>query len=343
MNSRFRSLTLAAFVLGTLAFASGCETSNCTTEEGQDAVCAESLERYTESAINETITVPYEPGTSLVVDNIKGHIHVCAENEQPNNADACGGADAIAGEISVLFVPFTFRGHSKDAEARAEMEGLMKTVQDDGAGTITVRTDPAEGSSDEVGATLYVRLPPEFDGNLKVVNQGFGNVEEADIIVDTVSMSPYVYVQSDHGLGDCDVDGAPTVVNTEAYCRGQIEITNVSDNVTADSTGPFTDGDDFAVRVDWAGISDAATGGTIRSDEGHIELDVPSTGNFSIAATSNVDGAVNEEGTQPSTCSTEGAGTSKTLTCGTGGATFTVTAATEESFDGGNVNIVYKE
>ncbi len=149
MNPRFRSLALSALSLTVLLAASGCETSNCETEEGQDAVCAESLKKFTVDGTKGTIDVEYEAGSGdLVVDNIKGTIHVDE------------GLDA--GIISITFEPFTYRGHSKDAEAKDDIENkFSKSFEfDEDQNTYVARTDRGEGSTDELGAEIWVELPP---------------------------------------------------------------------------------------------------------------------------------------------------------------------------------------
>ncbi len=322
MNSRFRPLTLATVALTALAFASGCETSKCKTDEGEDATCAESLVRYTVSGANETLTQPYTAGMSLVVDNVKGHVRI---NEDPG----------AAGEVSITVEPFTYRGNSKDAEAKDEMTSkLGKSFEADAndPNLLIFRTDQLDGASDELGATIYVSLPPEFNGNLKLNSSGAGNVEEGDIIANYVASAILVDMNSGD-LGDCDLDGSPTVVNTVANCDGQVEITNVSDNVDVHTTGEFQDDEPFAIRVAWAGISDTATGGTISTDEGHVELAIPSTGNFTMVAAANYGGTVQETNT-PDTCMSSGdQSTSDTVTCGTNGGTFTVTAGADDAFE----------
>jgi hypothetical protein len=310
MNPRFRSLAWSALSLTLLLAASGCETSNCKTEEGNDAVCAESLKKFTVAGTKQTLEVEYEPGRDLVVDNIKGTIRV---NE---------GLDA--GVIRITFEPFTYRGHTKDAEARDDIENKFSAsfewVEEDDA--YIARTDRAKGSSDELGAEITVELPPEFDGALRVVNQGGGEVNPGNVIVNFTALSPSVTLENKSLVGDCDLDGAETVKWTKARCGGNIEIRGISDNVDVVSTGLETGLD---ILVQFASISDDAEGGTIKSDDGQVDVIFPPGANFSVDASTG-EGVVTLFDV-PDTCEVEGDDSSKSIVCGSdGNAVYTIQA-----------------
>lgn len=326
MNCRYRSLTLTAFALGALVVASGCEVSKCKTDTGQNATCAESLTRFTDSDANKTMQVDYMPGMDLVIHGTKGNIHV-----NPGSA----------GVVAATFTPFVQLGHSRANDAKNMMENLLTVDVSASGNTVNVTTvaDYAAGASDELGATIELALPPEFDGNLTVTNDGHGNAEESNIAVNAVGSAISATLTS-YDLGDCDLDGAPSIVNTTVNCDGLIEITNVSDNVTAHSTSAFTDDQLADVRVTFAGISDTATGGTISTKNGRIELGFPLTGNYTIVANANADGVVNE-GTLPTGCMVSGAGNAKQVTCGTGGASYDINAGSDDAF-GANIDIGYQ-
>lgn len=326
MNFRFRSLTLTAVALSTLALSAGCEVSKCETEDGQDATCAESLERYTRDGSDQTYSEAYEPGMNVVVDNIKGDIFV-----RPGNA----------GVVEIVASPFTYRGHSKDTEAGDDITNGWSGTIEAADGQITFITYQ-QGGWDEVGTTLTVFLPPEFDGALRVVNQGAGNLEEADIdISDDGAGSPLGSAHSltveSMGLGECNINGVPSVTSTTASCRGEIEITNVSDNVTAHADGIASDSDPYMVRVSFAGISADATGGEISTTEGHVELNMPADGNFQITAAPNEDGVVNIADV-PDGCEAS----DNVVSCGTADASYIVNAGTDDTFDPANVNIDFQ-
>jgi hypothetical protein len=317
MNPRFRSLALSAFSLSLLLAASGCETSNCETEEGEDAVCAESLKKFTVAGAEQTIEVEYEAGRDLVIDNIKGTIHV---NE---------GLDA--GQISITFEPFTYRGHSKDAEAKDDIENKFSASFEwsEADEAYIARTDRSEGSTDELGAEITVNLPPEFDGVLRVVNQGGGELNPGDVNVNFTALSPTVNLENKSLVGNCDLDGAATVTLTTADCGGSIEIRNISDNVDVVSTGLETGMD---ILVQFASISDDATGGSIKSDDGQVDVIFPVpdedndvTANFSVDASTG-EGAISVYDLRDD-CESSGDDSAQSFVCGEGGnAVYTIRA-----------------
>jgi hypothetical protein len=285
-----------------------------------DASIAEQLERYTLEDSERTAEQPYAPGMDLVVDNVNGDIVL-----EPGEA----------GVIAATFTPFTYRGHDRESEAHEDLlTGWSGEVLDQGD-QLTVVSHQL-GDWEEVGTTLTVRVPPEFDGAIRVVNHGAGSIAESDIDLDDGAVASAWSVRMESlGLGLCNLDGAPSIVETYASCRGPIEITNVTDDVTAYSDGLSSD-DPFAVRVSFAAISADATGGEIESTQGHVELDLPSHGDFQVTATSNEAGLVNAVAL-PETCALSGS----TLSCGSAGAIFAVSAGTDDSFDPANVNISF--
>jgi hypothetical protein len=321
MNFRFRSLTVTALGLGALAFAAGCEVSKCETEEGNEATCAESLERYTRDGSDTTAEQPYEDGMDLVIDSVKGNIEVVPGDP---------------GVVVATFSPFTYRGHSKDAEAGEDItSGWSGEVVTEG-NQITVITYQL-GGWDEVGANIKVWVPPEFNGAIKGVIQAEGSIEsEGNISFEegAVGSAWSAHLESYGLAGTCNLDGSPTITETYASCEGEIEITNVSDNVTALSTGMADDADPYRVRVSFAAISETATGGEMRTEQGHIELNMPSEGNFQVTAAPNEDGVFNLTGA-PDACESS----DTTVSCGTGAAVFLATAGTDDSLDPGNVNV----
>ncbi|HVJ13943.1 MAG TPA: hypothetical protein VM686_00820 [Polyangiaceae bacterium] len=275
----------------------------------------EALQRFTGTDV--TSSQPYVAGMDLVVDHVKGLIRL---------------VPGEPGVVSATFSPFTYRGASAETEATEDMmTGWSGEVLTEG-NEISVISQQL--GWDEVGAELTVEVPPEFDGAIKVVNQAAGEIEEADIAIDegAVASAWSVHLQS-LGLGDCDLDGAPTVKDTVVECRGVIEITNVSDDVTAYSDGLVGSDAPFGVRVFFAAISAEASGGDIESTDGNVELNLPAEGSFQITATPNADGAVNVV-TPPDGCLASG----NTVACGTGGAVYIASAGTD-SLQAANVNM----
>ncbi len=325
------------FALGLFVLASACgaETGDSTGAEpdaGADAgseleagveagTPAEALERYMDPDAQMTLQRPYASGMDLVVDNVKGDILL---------------VPGEAGTVVAVFEPFTYRGGTQESEAILDLEnGLSVDVRTEGDQIVVESLQLGEW--EELGATLTVALPPEFDGAIRVVNRSAGNIDEANIDIDEgAAASAFSVSMESQGLGDCNLDGAPSIIDTNASCRGRIEITNVSDDVTAYSDGYISSSDPFAIRVHLAGISADASGGEIESTEGNVELNLPPDGNFRIAAVPNASGAFNVV-TPPDGCDLA----ESSLSCGAGGAIFSVSAGTDDSFDAGNVNISF--
>jgi hypothetical protein len=319
MNFSFRSLSLTALGLSALTFAAGCEVSKCKTDEGQDATCAESLE--TTYGTEVTMEQPYDADMDLTIESVKGEVILVLGDP---------------GVVSVDLKPFTVRGHSKDVDAQEDLEqGWSGDVRTEGNAVVveTLQT----GESDEVGANLYVRVPPEFNGAIRIVNHSVGEVDVGKIsIQEGAAASAWSVSMESFGLGDCNLDGSVTIIDTFVDCEGEVEITNVSDNVTALGRGTILDNAPFGVRVSFAGISADAEGGEIASEHGNVELNMPADGNFQITAAPNADGALQFGGsTLPPDCESS----DNVVSCGTGAAVYLVSASTESNLDPGNVNV----
>jgi len=313
MNFCFRSLSLSVLSLSVLLAATGCETSSCTTEEGDDAVCAESLKKFTVSGTKQKLELEYEPGRDLVVDNIKGTIRV---NE---------GLDA--GIITVTIEPFTYRGHSKDAEARDEIENKFSASAElnEDETAYVVKTSRGKGSSDELGAEITIELPPEFDGAIDLLNRGGGEINPGNVIVNYTALAHSVYLVNRSSVGDCDLDGAETVTFTKAHCGGNIEIRGISDDVDIVSTGLETGLD---ILVEFASISDDASGGTIKSDDGQVDVIFPKGANFSVDASTG-EGKITLFDL-PERCEADGDDSAQSVVCGEDGkAVYTIRAGVD--------------
>ena len=92
-------LSLCALVLG------GCEVTDCKTEEGKDAKCAESLELHEGEVQSQA--EPYTVGQNVTIQGLYGDIVVVSGDE---------------GEVGVDFSPFNYRGHNQDDDAERELE-----------------------------------------------------------------------------------------------------------------------------------------------------------------------------------------------------------------------------
>src|SRR5688572_853954 len=125
----------------------GCEVTDCKTEEGQDAKCAESLEQFT--GAEQTVDLDYVEGASVTIDGNYGDIAVLRGSP---------------GVVSTKFKPFNWRGHGQEADAERELEdNLILDASADADGNITVTTD-RDGATNGLGSHITVYLPPEFNG-----------------------------------------------------------------------------------------------------------------------------------------------------------------------------------
>lgn len=316
-----RVSSLACFALCPLLLlaASGCEVTNCTTEEGNSAVCSESLERYTlTDGEIEPDALPYESGMDIVVDGVYGAIQV---------------EEGTDGEVGVRFEPFTYRGHSKDAEAREELESLFDWSFEEDGNAINVATGRLSGSTNGLGAEITLFLPSDFDGELAVRNHSNGPINPGNIDVNFVGDATLLDIQAD-SLGDCFVDAAPSVVFSKVFCDGKIRLENASDDIMIASTGLGG-----GAQVMLSEIASDAQGGIIETEDGDIQFVLPA-GPLSIHAVSTEDGVVSE-GDVPDDCNVdESSSREKTITCGEGGPSYDV-AAGVDGVGPSNVELTY--
>lgn len=303
----FRTLGLLSLGLSLLSATTACEVACSEDEESRGGVCvAKSLTRYNGTPVSQSAA--WSTGGSLTIDGVYGDITV-----------AKGTADTV----DVTFEPFSYRAHdAQDAAVREMNENLVLEITD---GTnVTVKTG-RNGGSNGLGAKITVLLPAAFDGAVTVTNQGNGPINPGDVKLDFVGTAPSVTLTNKE-LGNCKLQGSATVTTTNVSCDGEVTVLDVADNVTINATGLNTDA---AVTLRLASVSDTATGGSITSEDGHILLTLPSTGNYSVQATSPKEGTV-DFGTPPAACNVaEASAASKTLTCSAGGANYVVTAGTD--------------
>ncbi|HKY39511.1 MAG TPA: hypothetical protein VJN18_26410 [Polyangiaceae bacterium] len=301
-------LSLWALVLG------GCEVTDCKTEEGKDATCAESLKVHEGESQSES--VPYAVGQNVTIQGIYGDIFVT------------GGDEA---EVAAIFKPFNYRGHDQDVEAERELaENLDLAVVSDADGiTISAsRHDAANG----LGSHITVALPPEFNGVLFVQNDGDGPINQGNIDVSYVGEATTLNVVN-HGLENCNIlrpEGrddelleASTLTDTDVRCGADIYVRGVSDNVYVDSRDPAFHSD---VVVEIMSISANATGGEIKGADSDVRVFFPDAGDYSISASAGDNGA--HIGTVVAgSCEETGSDeTSAELTCGAGGPVYQVFA-----------------
>jgi len=157
--------------------------------------------------------------------------------------------------------------------------------------------------------------------------------------VNSVGQGIALDVRTGSDLGECKIQAAASVTNSEVHCGDLVELWDVSDRVNVSTKDSNVIDDAISVRL--AGVSAGSPGGTITSQDGTINLWLPFGQLFSVQAQSAADGLVNVNGT-PAECSVaEAAATSKTLSCGTGGPNYVVTAGTDTLGDG-DVNLHFE-
>lgn len=304
------SLGVSSLLLG------GCEVTDCKTDDGKDAKCAESLKAYEATETLETL--PYTGGGSVTINGKYGDITILPGD---------------AGEVSTTFMPFNYRGNSQEEDARRELEENLDLIfEDDGAGNFSIVTS-RNGGTNGLGSHITVRLPPEFDGVLIVENEGDGVINQGLIDVKFVGEATTLNV-TNHGLQRCNVlrgdDDEPSIVSNlndvNVRCESHIFVRGVNDNVVVRSFSPSFHSD---VRVDIVGVSATAIGGSIIADNGSVQVTLPTGGDFNVVASagegariSNVDAAECEAPVSDES--------DLELTCGAGGPIYEMRAAASD-------------
>lgn len=297
--------SLALVLLGGVLLTSvpGCKNTCGETESGASGCKSTSVTEFKGTA--KTESVPYTPGDSISIETVYGEVNV---------------VQGTADQIQVTFEPFDYEGYEEEALAVRQMNENLEFNISGTAFSVLRKGDPTNG----LGGHITVKLPTNFNGTLTVKNHGDGPLQYFDSNVDYVGQAIAVSVTGDSAIGNCTVKGAVSVVNTTVNCGDLVTVSGVSDNVNItarDGTG-F---DEPTVIVSLASISATATGGTIHSGDGPIDMTFPSGAVFSVQSTANK-GSVNE-GTVPSNCTIETAAeTAKTVSCGVGGPNYVLTA-----------------
>jgi hypothetical protein len=304
---RYSTLVLAVSGMTALLGASGCEVKNCETADGKSAVCAASLTRFEADDI-VLDPIAYAPGTDVTVHGNYGDIHV---------------VEGAEGEVRVKLEPFNYRGHDEEAAARNELENNADYTFEENDSGIYVETERHD-SKTGLGADITVYLPPEFDGRLSLVNSSDGPVNPGDIEADFVGAASSLEL-STKSLGDCTVNGAPSVLDTRASCDGEIVVTNVSNGGAISSKGLGG-----SVRLVLAGLTDSA-GGSVSTEDGDITLRFPEGGTFTVTALATEDGTVTAPALEEACAADIAAESSASFTCGDtqGDPHFTITAGTD--------------
>lgn len=278
---------------------------------GLGGCTAKTLEEFEGEPV--ALAVNYTPGQAVNVTGINGEIRF-----------EDGGR---AGEVHVLFKPFTFDGYDEEEEAReAIANDLHVALAENDAGEIDARV--TKDGSGSLGAHVIVSLPPEFDDRINI-QSGNGQVD-----VEYVARASALGVHN-RGAGDCLIAGQPTIRDTNVQCGFDIRVRDVADKVVVVSDGI---GD---VTVSIASIAAGSGDGHIAAENGDVDLTVPaSVSDFSVQASA-FGGGVVHEGDVPNGCQVQrAADNSKTLSCGAG-PNLIVVAGDQNSLSY-NVNLRYR-
>jgi hypothetical protein len=307
------SLSASSFVLG------GCEVTDCKTDEGKDAKCAESLTAF--EATEQVEDTDYVDGASITINGLYGDIAVLPGD---------------AGTVSTTFKPFNYRGHSQEADARRELEeNLDLDVSSDDDGNITITTDRHDATNG-LGSHITVRIPPEFNGTLIVQNDGDGAINPGLIDVKTVAESTTLNVVN-HGLGRCNVlrgeDDEPSIVSNltdvDVRCEADIIVRGVNDNVVVKSISPAFHSD---VVVEIMSVSANAAGGSITGDDSSVQVTLPAGGDYEVVASGS--GGAHIGNVESDDCDVPVSDdTDLQLTCGAGGPIYELSASDEDAED----------
>ncbi len=228
---------------------------------------------------------------------------------------------SASGKVEVEFAPFVYAGYDQDASAQAQLaQNLRTTATAAGAVTVTVAR---QGGSNGLGADVVVRLPDGFDGPLTILNRGDGPLNHFGIRVQSVGRASALTLTNQSLLGDCWVQGAPTVRSTTVQCGDGVSVFDVSDRVDITNRDDGHDDANPAVTLRLASVSPAG-GGRVVSASGHVAVTLPHVG-LVVNARSPVHGTV-QEGALPAGCTkAETSPAQKTVTCG-GGPTYEIIA-----------------
>lgn len=266
MNKFMQLASMTALIVTTGFVATGCEcTDQGTNAEGESVTECESVKKFVGTSFSETVA--YTSGQALNFRGVNGNLEV-----------QIGGS-----EVKVQFTPFSLRGHSKDAEAKKDMEeDLQTSVNADGA--INVDVTRASGSFNGLGADVVITLPSTFDGAINIEqNNGF-------VDVDLGGATPTSVAIDNDGAGDIDVTGA---------------------------RGPLTIKGGFDINVAVAAWAAEGQNGSIISDGqlGDITVSLPTASAGSIEAVSE-DSVVTGPSPLPENWVEDGAENSKTFSFG---------------------------
>ena len=287
MKTAFGSIAVLALGLSVFA-AAACEAQDCdVTRETPDGgtettqgTCFKSLKTWSGNASSQDVA--YVAGGSVTIDSRNGSVRV----EQGS-----------AGTVKATVTPFVTRAFdTPQSTIDADLAQLHLNAGGD-ASLVTVATTRDSGSPSTLGGNIVVSLPPEFDGELKII-QDNGSVD-----VNFVGAATHLGIASDNGA--CEFDAGSTARTVDITC----------DNGDIKGTIPVP--------------ADAA-GGKVSSGNGTVELGFGTGATpFNVSAQAMDGGTVTT--TLGSACTENAASeSSKTVSCNgatSANPTYTITAA----------------
>lgn len=299
---RASPITSAVFLAAALACGlsfSGCSVS--CIEDGSTTRCsAKSLQRYDGAPVTPA-PLDVAPGTPITIDVQYGNVLV---------------ERSTTGKLEVQFAPFVYAGYDEKASADQQLAQNLRLSAAGGSGaTVVVQR---AGGSNGLGANAVVRVPDQFSGTLTVVNRGDGPLNNFDLKITSVAAASALVVTNSSLLGNCWVQGAPTVRSSTVNCGEHISVFDVSDEVNITSTETSLESGSPAIQLRVASVTPGSRGGRIVSSSGAVSVIFPRAGGYVLNASSPVLGTVQEAALTPPCAKQESGPNAKIITCGSG-------------------------
>jgi hypothetical protein len=292
-------LIASCVAAGSLAASQGCSIT-CIEDASGTKCTAKSLKRF-EGAAQPPQLLERAPGAPVTIDVLYGNVLV---------------QRSASGKVEVQFMPFVYAGYDEKASADQQLaQNLRTSATAQGAVTVTVARD---GGSNGLGADAIVRLPDNFDGLLTILNRGGGPINDFDLKVEFVGAATALHVTNQSLLGNCWIQGAPSVRSTTVQCGEDINVFDVSDELNITNTDTSHDLRTPAINLRLASVSPNGRGGKLSSASGNINAIFPRAGGYVINARSPVKGFVQEGGLPTGCAKQEASPSAKTITCGSG-------------------------
>jgi hypothetical protein len=292
-------LIAGAVAAASLVASQGCSVT-CIEDASGTRCTAKSLKRF-DGPVQAPILLDRAPGAPVTIDVLYGNVLV---------------QRSASGKVEVQFMPFVYSGYDEQASAEQQLtQNLRTSATSQGAVTVSVGRD---GGSNGLGASAVVRLPDNFDGPLTIINRGGGPINEFDLKVEFVGAATALSVTNQSLLGNCWIQGAPSVRRTTVQCGEHISVFDVSDELDITNTDTSHGGAAPAITVRLASVSPTSRGGKVSSASGSINATFPRVGGYVLNAKSPVKGVVQEGGLPAGCAKQEASASAKTISCGTG-------------------------